>query len=445
MTAIALGFPSPVVINWGVDFHDITHWARGQKLLKIPGFVKYLDNVLHPMADPSEKLQEDDIVVIVDGYDTWFQLPPEVLLNRYYDINKKANERLYKQWSGKGPMPMRQTIIVSSEKHCYPKNSTRFGVDLHCFDLPDSPMRADLYGPETDKNYTDVHQNRPKWINGGLYIGPAGDMRRFFRRALSRMEASIGEGFRLRSEQGMLGEVIGEQELWRKWKREKHMPDDDVMGFMERDFEYHVGFDYGQVTSLPTMGSAISEEDDFFDGDFVRLGDQAVLERHAEARGISPARLRDLPDDIKTVRNPLDYIEKTANWSDMPLYADFFTESVPVMLHYNHFKPRLATWWERPWWHRRLRNLLRSRLQRNDGGEPLFVVKSEERLIRYWSVAAEAKHRYPRRVNETIGSQYSKMEFNRICRYPKDMKMEEGYETKWWDEVFRDNGGRFRP
>ncbi|KAJ4250927.1 hypothetical protein NW762_011577 [Fusarium torreyae] len=332
ITALALNFPSPVLINWGVDYHDITHWKTGKNLPKIPGFVKYLDNVLHRDADPSEKLQETDIVVIIDGYDTWFQLPPEVLLNRYHDINEKANQRLRKQWSGKGPMPMRQTIVVASEKHCYPNNLQEFGVDAHCFDLPDSPMRKDLYGPETDKNYTNFHENRSKWINGGFYMGPAGDLRRFFRRALFQMEAGLGEGLHLRSEQGMLGQVIGEQELWRKWKREHHMPDDDLMGFMERDFEYHVGFDYGQVTSLPTMGSGISEQDDFYDGAFVRLGDQAILEQHAEVRGISPSRLRGLPDDIKTARNPLAYVDQAANWSDMPLYADFFTDHVTPQL-----------------------------------------------------------------------------------------------------------------
>ncbi|KAF4450640.1 hypothetical protein F53441_6301 [Fusarium austroafricanum] len=449
-SAIALGYPSPVIINWGVDFHDLTHWELGKNLPKIPGFVEYLDSVMHPNATHLEKLEEDDIVLMVDGYDVWFQLPPQVLLSRYHQINKEANERLRKQWTKKEPMPMKQTIVVASQKKCYPANPDRFGVDLRCDQWPTSPLRADLYGPETDKNDTNPHDNRPRWINGGMYIGPAGDMRRLFRRAKEKMDALLGEGLHAKSEQGMLGAIIGEQTVWRQWQRE-HNTDSELEDLVGKNLEFHVGVDYGQDISAQTLLIRISKEDDLDDGDFILLGNQTTIEQHSEAWGISPARLNGVPDDIKTAPNPLTQIERAANWSEMPLYTDFFLGSVPIILHHNKYKERRATWWDRPWYHRRLRELLTPNLRATEQKEPLATVKLDEGRIRYWAASAETTDRYPRMVgglvNGTTYSRFSSVVLEDTCRFQdrEADKYSKYSKEMWWEEVFRDGAGRFKP
>ncbi|KAH7256204.1 hypothetical protein BKA59DRAFT_552025 [Fusarium tricinctum] len=442
MTALSLGYPIPVIINWGVDFRDITHSDRGKNLPKIPGFVKYLDAVMHSEAHPSERLREDDIVLMVDGYDMWFQLPAQVLLSRYHEINRKANERLLKQWNRKEPMPMRQTIVTGAGKRCAPNNRTKYGIDMLCDSWPESPLRKDMYGPDTDKFITeDCHDSRPRWINGGIYIGPAGDMRRLFRRTMERMEAGLGLRLPLISEQGMVGEIIGEQEVWRQRMREQPMARGKLADFMERDFEYHVGVDFGQVLSAQTASTVINETADLFDGDFVILGDQAAIDQHSKTRGISPARIRGVPDDIKDVPNPLLSLDQAANWSTMPLYADFFTESVPVILHHNGFKRSRSTWWDRPWYYKRLRELFKANLQPRELDEALVTLQHGGNRIRYWPVSAEATDRLPRRVNGTAVGRYPNLEFGNICRYDKE-KVPKGYMKKWWDEIFRDGGGK---
>ncbi|SPJ72111.1 uncharacterized protein FTOL_01839 [Fusarium torulosum] len=442
MTALSLGYPSPVIINWGVDFRDITHSEKGKNLPKIPGLVKYLDAVMHPEAHSSERLREDDIVLMVDGYDMWFQLPAQVLLSRYHEINRKANERLLKQWNRKEPMPMLQTIVMGAGKRCTPDDQEKYGIYMSCDSWPESPLRKDMYGPDTDKVVTkDWHNNRPRWINGGLYIGPAGDMRRLFRRTMERMEAGIGHGLPLVSEQGMVGEIIGEQEIWRQRMREQPMARDNVTEFMERDFEYHAGVDFGQVLSAQTVSTAINQSTDLYDGDFVILGDQAAIDEHSETRGISPARIRGVPDDIKDAPNPLSSFDKAANWSTMPLYADFFTESVPVILHHNGFKWKRFAWWDRPWYYKRLRELFKASLQPRESAEALVSLQHGGNRIRYWPVSAEDTDRLPRRVNGTAVGRYPNLEFGNICRYDKK-KVPKGYKKKWWDEIFRDNGGK---
>lgn len=441
-SALALGYPSPVIINWGVNHQDISHWRLGKALPKIPGLLHYLDSVMHPNATHLEKLEEEDIVIMIDARDVWFQLPAEVLLSRYHEINKRANERLLRQWTGSGPMPMKQTIVVGAQKKCYPNDPELFGVDLRCDIWPESPLRPDLYGPETDRNLTNLHDVRPRWLNGGMYIGPAGDMRRFFRRATEKMEAYIGEAFPLRSEQGMLGYLIGQQEVWRQWQRENRMKGSDLKGLIEENLEFHAGLDYAGELSSQVSWSDIDKEHDLYDGDFIALGDKDAIDRHSEIRGISPTRLSGVPEDIRLSQNPLAGFDKAANWSNMPLYTDFAIGTVPAMIHHNKLKTRRETWWDRPWYHQRLREIVTLRLGPRLSDEPLATIQVENTRIRYWAPSAESMDRYPRRANETATRRFLKMGFDELC--PWDGKPLRHAKSTWWEEVFRDGGGRFR-
>lgn len=438
MTALALGYPSPVIINWNTDYHAITKWSGGRNLPKIPGFVKYLDAVLRHDADPTEKLRDDDLVLMVDAYDVWFQLPAEILLRRYHDINKEANLRLRRQWPGKNPMLMHQTIIAASGKNCHPQPES--GSNLHCDRIPDSPLRADLYGAETEKNETKHRDHRPKYINGGVYIGPAGDMRRLFRRALEKMESGIGQGVHLFSEQGIPGEVLGEQEIWRQWRRDADVPNDSAMALMNRDFEYHFGLDYNQTLSIQTFWT--NTDNGLFDGAFVTLDNQTAIKNHSESLGISPVRLKGVPDDIKKAQNPLDGVIGEPNWGNMSLYADFFTEAVPAILHHNGFKERRTAWWDKPWFHQRLRQLLRIRLTPIDPATPLATVEVSGGSVKYFAPLSESSDRKPRRMADTASKRFPKMEFQEVCHYPKEVP--NGPGMHWWDEVFRDGKGPVR-
>ncbi|KAG8672141.1 hypothetical protein FPOAC2_05509 [Fusarium poae] len=441
-TALALGYPSPVIINWGVDYRDVSHWHFGKALPKIPGLVHYLDSVMHPNATATEKLEEDDLVLMVDSHDVWFQLPAEVMLKRYHEINKRANERLRKEWAGSGPIPMKQTIVAASEKKCYPNDPELFGLDLRCDRWPESPLPPGLYGPETDKNATDFYHNRPRWINGGMYMGPAGDMRRLFRRAMQDMEAAIGEGFPLRSEQGQVGNVIGRQEVWRQWRRKNRMNSDELQGLVNEDFEYHFGLDYSQEISSQVKFTAINRSLDLYDAHFIPLGDKGAIESHSNALGISPVRLMGVPDDVSMSRNPLVEIDKTATWGEMPLYGDLFIGQVPAMIHHNGYKGRRQTWWDRPWYHQRLRELVTPRLKPYPIDEPLAIVRDGSSQVRYWGVSAEARDRYPRKANATADGRFAKMEFEELCQ--SDEKPLKDARDTWWEEVFRDGKGPFR-
>ncbi|CVL11787.1 hypothetical protein FPRO06_13084 [Fusarium proliferatum] len=440
VTALALGYPSPVIINWGIDHRLISHWNGGHNLPKIPGIVDYLDAVLHPDAHPSERLSEDDIILMVDGHDVWFQLPAQIMLERYHRINKEANERLRKQWNKKGKMPMQQTILVATGKKCYSSLADK-GINIQCEKWPESPERKDLYGPDTEKDGEHWQTNRPRWINGGVYIGPAGDMRRLFRRSLFTMQAGIGEGIKMHSEQALTGEVVVEQEIFRKFQREKGRPRRGIRDMLDKKLEYGIGLDYGQQISMQTQWTQDDEGRDH--GAFVTLGDQKLIDEHSAALGISPTRLKGLPEDIKNAENPLELIQPDADWNNMSLYADFFLETVPVILHHNGMhglKRRRSTWWDKPWYYHHLRELLKMQIQKKGEPEdPLATVKTENGRVRYWGVSAEYESRYPRQMVDNAFGRLDKMKLGEICRHTK--KAPQGPNQEWWEEVFRDTEG----
>jgi len=90
MSASALGYPAPVIVNWGKTYDKSKGWKGGSHLAKITGTLDYLDSVSTADTPDENRLEENDIVVLTDSYDVWFQLPPDVLLKRYHEANRQA-------------------------------------------------------------------------------------------------------------------------------------------------------------------------------------------------------------------------------------------------------------------------------------------------------------------------------------------------------------------
>ncbi|KAH7120468.1 hypothetical protein EDB81DRAFT_666793 [Dactylonectria macrodidyma] len=440
-SAMILGYPTPIVITWGADYREVTPSPIGWNMLKIVGVANYLDAALNANAHPDERLDKDDLVLIADGYDVWFQLTPDVLLKRYHEGNARANARLREEWPHQSPMPMKQTIMAASGKNCFPRFDTN--ITMRCNLMPESPERIDLYGAATDDNHnmTDFHTMRPKYINGGTYIGPAGDLRNLFRRTSSKLQSGAGRGEELWSEQGMTGEVLGEQELWRKWRRRYDDSgadgnDTDALSIMNRDYEYHFGLDYRQEISVPTSHAEK-------DGWIVRLNNKADIGARSTKLGIDPVRLRGVPADIKASSNPLKKIVPSADWGEMPMYADFWTENVPVLLHHNArahgLKGRRTWWWADMWYFKYLRQLVTIGLAPKEL-TPLGEVKLESTNVTYWAPPLDRVRRRPRFFRKSLVQPMVEMEYDHVCRFEEEPEDPEGPQN-WWDEVLRDGKG----
>ena len=90
-SAIALGYPAPVIVNWAPEQEaDMINESTRSHLLKISGVLDFLEWVTSDDAHGASKLDEDDLVLMLDAYDVWLQLPPDVLFATLFRSKRKS-------------------------------------------------------------------------------------------------------------------------------------------------------------------------------------------------------------------------------------------------------------------------------------------------------------------------------------------------------------------
>ncbi|KAK1985217.1 hypothetical protein LZ30DRAFT_686295 [Colletotrichum cereale] len=448
MSALASGYPSPVIVNWGRDFNKSPGWFGGSHLGKIDGALDFLDGITSDDAPEDERLGPDDLVIIVDAYDIWFQLPPSLLIRRYLAQNNAADERIRKEWdmsrsqlsskiSETSPTP-RQSIIISTQKKCWP--DAGLGFDSHCDALPESSARKDLYGPHTDEDPKQIHKLRPRFVNSGSIIGPVREMQRVLRRAQDKVVEKRAAGLNIFSDQGVFAEIFGEQEIWRTSKRNNQAewaknqtehPEDAAKE--ARQFDFGFGLDYIQALFTPT----VFEEDD---GLYVVLGDSSASRDASAERGIEPPRVNSTPEDMSGMRSPIEEtgIDTRMGWKELPLYTDLWSTSVPVMVHHNAHRnglkeERLRDWWKNNWFFPYLRQLLELQAKPKKSLE-LFRIPGRngvEDLI-YSAPEADTTKRNPRifKKEDLKDRGLPEASWDSLCK-----------SEEWWKEIFQDGSG----
>ncbi|RSL39473.1 hypothetical protein CEP51_016806, partial [Fusarium floridanum] len=151
---VALGYPAPVIVNWKKDFHTDEEGIGPSQLGKITGTLNYLEWATSSDAPDEDKLGDDDLVLMLDAHDIWMQLPPSVLLHRYFSSNQRANNRLAEEYGFEEGL-MEQTIVISAQKGCIaPRDKIS---NLYCHDVPESTLPPDVFG-----FLTYYHIDRPK-------------------------------------------------------------------------------------------------------------------------------------------------------------------------------------------------------------------------------------------------------------------------------------------
>lgn len=213
LSSFILSYPSPTLINYGKVFEG-AGWDKGSHAGKIRGVYNFLNN--------KKEVKDDDLVLIIDGYDVWFQLPPEVMIRRYHAMVLEANEHLRRRYGmvadgkpGDGGANMvqkyTQSVIFGADKICWPNPAE----DPACAAVPYSTLPKDVYGPLTDKDPDSFH-NRPRYLNSGTVIGPVADVRAIYQYAVQKVEQK-GRG--KLGDQFVLAEIFGEQEFQRETMR----------------------------------------------------------------------------------------------------------------------------------------------------------------------------------------------------------------------------------
>ncbi|KAL8809699.1 MAG: hypothetical protein Q9200_003193 [Gallowayella weberi] len=384
LSTFALAYPPPTLVNYGKKF-DGDSWDKGSHAAKIRGVYDYLSD--------GKTVKDEDMVLVIDGYDVWFQLPPVIMIKRYHRLITDANDRLRRRYGTIGTRvgPMYTTsVIFGADKLCWPNGLT----DPACAAIPYSSLPKDVYGPLTDKDPQGFH-NRPRFLNSGTVMGPVKDVRAIYEAAVQKVEkenrGTLGDQF-------VFAEIFGEQEYqreiqrqstqsaggrWYEWLSSALGGSDSPFGANQtmknmtvvpgRRYEFGIGLDY-ESRMFQTMTHSAD------DIQFLIYNDSASF----PSTLIAPKAFPTVPPlDIQLAHGPLwysspgnhsldakdgillphsdklDELPERLDWLGVPLATNLYAGTVPSLLHINGDKSLLNDWWPSMWYHPYSRALVR--------------------------------------------------------------------------------------
>lgn len=341
LSSTIAGYPEPVLLGW--DGHGEYDGAQSH-LFKISETLAYLNTL------PASR--DDDLVLLLDAYDVWLLLPPEVIISRYEKMVESYNRHLQEDdLYGKqnGGAKIQHSIFFGADKTCWPDDARRAA----CWAVPDSPLRQKAFGPDTD---TWMVPARPRWLNSGTNIGPVKDMRDMFSGVMAMVHRAFDANYEFRnSDQYYFQEVWAAQEVGRMALRNggvqvpvlgrEQTTGDERFGVLpnvplgERT-EYHVTLDYR--SELFQTSAAYAEY----------LVWMSFNHSTATTSRLSDHRPRldqlQLPQDIATAAPPFGDTESESEqpgWADMMLGVNMITQVVFPLFHMTGDKNLRDTWW----------------------------------------------------------------------------------------------------
>lgn len=356
MAGTILNYPPPTVVNL---FQEFKSQAEREKAR--------LKSIYHHLMK-KKFVKENDLVLVVDGEDTWFQLPSDVTIRQYQNIVADANKRLREEYGvdEKGLQKFSQTIIFGAEKVCE-------GDDVACKYAPYSPLPSNIYGKQTGK---ETRYSPARYLDSGMVMGPVVDMRALYEAAVQKFD-SHGQAA---TAQSVLGTMFGEQQLargaqskesessngqkWYSWfggragasTESTEAPEYANTTLDEHQrYEFSIGLDYTHTIFQPFQYPA---EDELLAVSHDNATDLTVY-HHA----YTPTAVLDIPTALQQARPPFwtpdfsrndpkpennkpAYIEplqyqqelddlkhRDTSWADVQLIQNTYTGAIPAIFH----------------------------------------------------------------------------------------------------------------
>ncbi|EME38742.1 hypothetical protein DOTSEDRAFT_75477 [Dothistroma septosporum NZE10] len=329
-----LGYPAPSLVGW----EGRGRWNGTEShLFKLSETVFYLNTL--------RKEQDDDLVLILDAFDIWLQLPPEVLIRRYFRAIEKENELLRRDGildkTSPDGSPVRNTVLFGVDKFCWPQNEDV----IPCWAAPNSSLAHDIFGPGTDKEEVKL---RPRFLNSGTIMGPVKDIRSLFKATIDQIPLEWDDDFiHKTSDQHYLSILWGDQEEARMAIRNGTA---DRLEDQMRT-EYHIALDHeSDAFQVNNWYSQYVTWMSF------NRSSNASLARHTT---FSPGRLDRLalPEDVASLPGPYSadsetsLLPATLSWSDVMLGTNTATGAIFPLYHITGDKLMRGRWWPRMWFH----------------------------------------------------------------------------------------------
>ncbi|KAH9845295.1 hypothetical protein Tdes44962_MAKER01305 [Teratosphaeria destructans] len=409
MSSAVNGYPDPVLVGWGGAARQDGLSTKGH-LFKVSEILYYLDT-LRPA-------QDDDLVLVIDAFNLWLQLPPQVLIERYFQAIEKQDGRLddagILDENGASQESIKNTILFGADTECWPQDSDK---GMHCQYMPDNPLADDVYGPATDG---------PRFLNSGTMIGPVKDLKRLLQAVISTIEAEFNEKFLHRtSDQHYIAMVWARQEQERTHLAANITKDVST----EASHEYHVAIDHDSDVFMLSSWSQPYIVWMTFDHSAMRTPSATQRSKH------DPNRLDRLKlgPDLTSLQRPFPDTPRNSSlpqqitWADVILGTNTVTGKAFPAYHVTELTETLDARWLLMWFQAHGRALLRAQRARRVAATSTDAhaeaVVAEVRGVRYTTVHAHRGNRQQnsrardwRNVNGGAWSDLGKyMTWNKLC------------------------------
>ncbi|KAI9369725.1 hypothetical protein BJX61DRAFT_132925 [Aspergillus egyptiacus] len=393
-SAMILDYPPPTLVRYGRELPEGStgHDYMVDRITGIYNFLAY-----------TPRLQDHDIVLVVDGFDIFFQLPPEVLITRFQTLLRETNAKLREKYGmvtvdrtfrKDGMETMQkysQRVIFSASKECFHNLSE----DAGCVSVPQSTLPPDTFGWETG---TKPHLTRPRWLKPGAVIGQVADLKLIYAQVLRFVEEHraadgdylaltqmygrqeyVRELERLRTSSGLkelLSRLIGISEATNITSVEPRLESG-------QRYEYGIGVDFESRLFFNTVQSKRDVE-------WLRYNNVTKTSTVQMEHRVPREHRLLLPDDIseQTLGNPfeqpkfgeneqvnplwndtLDALPTNRSWHNIPLLTNVPSAQIPVLAHMDMKEDRTVRdiWWSKMWYHPWARALLRKYMRSQTG------------------------------------------------------------------------------
>jgi hypothetical protein len=378
-SAVVLGYPAPILLNWG-GVEDADDYV--QHLQKVEVVLSYVESL------PEE--QQDELVFMMDGFDAWFQLPADIMIKRYYDVVDFAHQQNVEMYGADGVErhDIRDTVLFGPDKLCWPEDPNRAA----CWVVPESWMPEQGFGPDTDHGIHD--HNRARWLNSGTILGPAREVREVFAATL----AKIHDHHTTDSDQFYFSNVWADQSYARRlvgleYDRSRGVnvseteakllppppppppPPQEVPEGEEppppppppppgleipelkegKNYELHIGLDFSS-----DIWQTIAYYEDYMTWVQHNYSSRYTL---SDAAAINPSHHFTMPADLVGLspimalarngdRGNVNYEqlpEAMRSWATVPLATNTVSKTIAPVLHFTGKKSYRELWWPRNW------------------------------------------------------------------------------------------------
>lgn len=391
-SAMILNYPPPTFVGYG---KSLPEGATDHDAL-----VERVRGIYNHLASSSH-VHDDDFVLILDGSDYFFQLPPEVMIQRFQSLLRERNAKLRKKYgvamvdsssrSDASPEIIQkysQRVLFSASKTCNLLNMT---LDPGCVTVPRSALPPDVYGWDTDLGIH-VDMNRPRWLNPGTVMGQVADLKPIYAQVLAFVEQ---QKHNKTSEHLALTQMYGRQEYVRELERRRSSnafmewlyrrigisDASNISGAEEPQlkpgwrYEYGIGVDSESRIFFDMLHSHRDLEWLNFDNVTTTSAAQMAHGVPRERRLLLPADLHDgrianpffHPNSTKNEAiNPpynhtLDDLPSPRNHSyhNIPLLTNVRSDTVPALIHVDGDRLAQDGFWLKMWYQPWARALLR--------------------------------------------------------------------------------------